>query len=296
MHLVRYSTQDGGTAVGVTDGDTVTALVGVDSIAALLRVPLADMRARCAAAAGPVYRMPDVRRLPPLDGRMEVWAAGVTYTVSKQARMAESERSATVYERVYDADRPELFGKAAAWRVVTDGEPIAIREDSTVDVPEPELALVVNAAGDTVGYLVCDDVSSRSIEGENPLYLPQAKTYLGACAVSAGIRPVWEVADPYDLVIEMTISRDGGPVWQGTANTGQLHRRLDDLVRWLLRADIFPDGVVLTSGTCLVPELPFSLAPGDEVTIRIGGIGTLANTVVRGRESMRWLADRPEQR
>jgi 2-dehydro-3-deoxy-D-arabinonate dehydratase len=292
LHLVRYSTQDGGTAVGVAEGDTVTPLPGGTSVAALLRLPLAELRERCAAVGGgPSYPMESARLLPPLDGRMEVWAAGVTYTVSKEARMAESDRAASVYEQVYDADRPELFCKATAWRVVTDSEPICIREDSTVDVPEPELAVVVNAYGETVGYLVCDDVSSRSIEGANPLYLPQAKMYLGACAVSAGVRPVWEVPDPYDLVIEMAISRDGAEVWRGAANTGQLHRRLDDLVRWLHVADVFPDGVVLATGTPLVPELPFTLRIDDLVTMSIGGIGTLTNRVVRGLASMRWLAN-----
>jgi 2-dehydro-3-deoxy-D-arabinonate dehydratase len=261
-------------------------------MAELLRLPLADLRRRCEdTVGGPA--LDGVRLLAPVDGRTEVWAAGVTYTVSKQARMQESERAASVYELVYDAERPELFFKAAAWRVVTDGEPIAIRADSTVDVPEPELALVVNAHGEVVGYAVCDDVSSRSIEGDNPLYLPQAKAYLGSCALSTGVRPVWEVPDPYALGIELTIRRGGEVVWHGSASTGELHRRLDDLVAWLLRADVFPDGMVLATGTSLVPPLPFTLEADDEIDISIDGVGRLVTPVVRGLDAMRWLAARP---
>jgi 2-dehydro-3-deoxy-D-arabinonate dehydratase len=218
-----------------------------------------------------------------------VWAAGVTYQQSRAARVEESERSATVYEQVYDADRPELFFKSVAWRVVGDGEPIAVRDDSKVDVPEPELAVVVNAAGEIVGYTVCDDVSSRTLEGENPLYLPQAKIYLGGCSVGPGIRPAWEVTDPYDLTIRLTIRRDGSVHWSGEASTSQLRRRLDELVDYLTRADAFPDGVILSTGTCLVPGTPFTLTAGDEVQIEIDEVGILTNPVVRGRTDMQWL-------
>jgi 2-dehydro-3-deoxy-D-arabinonate dehydratase len=288
MHLVRFRAS-GRTGVGVRRGDAVTVLDGVSSVAGAMRLPLAELRARCEASSTPVA---DPRLLPPLDGRMEVWAAGVTYTVSRDERMAESERAADIYQLVYDAPRPELFFKAAAWRVVGDGEPIAIREDSQIDVPEPELAAVVNAAGEIAGYLVCDDVSSRSIEGDNPLYLPQAKTYLGSCAVSSGIRPAWEVADPYALEISLEIARDGERVWSGTANTGQLRRRLPELVGYLRRAEAFPDGVVLSTGTSLVPPLPFTLHPGDVVDIGIAGVGRLRTPVVEGVAAMRWLVDR----
>ncbi|HYY12050.1 MAG TPA: fumarylacetoacetate hydrolase family protein [Kineosporiaceae bacterium] len=291
MHIVRYA-QGSTTGVGTADGDGVRALPGLTTMAQALHLPLADLRERCEeAAAGPV--VDGAALLAPVDGRTDVWAAGVTYTVSKTARMEESERAASVYELVYDAERPELFFKAVAWRVVTDGEPIAIRADSAVDVPEPELALVVNAHGETVGYLVCDDVSSRTIEGDNPLYLPQAKAYLGACALSAGVRPVWELPDPYALGISLTIRRGGRAAWQGTASTSGLHRRLDDLVAWLLRADVFPDGVVLATGTSLVPPLPFTLEAGDEVAIEVDEVGTLTNPVVRGVDGVRFLAERP---
>lgn len=287
MDLVRFQAS-GRTGVGVRRGDTVTVLDGVSTVAEALRLPLAELRAACKASTTPVEQP---RLLPPVDGRMEVWAAGVTYTISRDERIAESERAADVYRLVYDAPRPELFFKAAAWRVVGDGEPIAIREDSEIDVPEPELAVVVNAAGEIAGYLVCNDVSSRSIEGDNPLYLPQAKIYLGSCAVSSGIRPAWEVPDPYDLQISLEIVRDGERVWHGTASTSQLHRRLPELVDYLCRGQIFPDGAVLATGTSLVPPLPFTLRPGDVVDIAISEVGRLRTPVVEGVAAMRWLVE-----
>jgi 2-dehydro-3-deoxy-D-arabinonate dehydratase len=218
---------------------------------------------------------------------MEVWAAGVTYRRSREARVTESERAADVYELVYDAERPELFFKSVAWKVTGDGGRIAVRADSEIDVPEPELGLVLNSAGEIVGYTVVDDVSSRTIEGVNPLYLPQAKIYLGACAVGPAIRPAWEVADPYALEITLSISRSGQTVWDGKASTSELHRRLDELAGYLFRADVFPDGAVLSTGTSLVPDLPFTLRDGDTVTIGIGEIGTLTSEVVKGLDAIR---------
>ncbi|MCG5218254.1 fumarylacetoacetate hydrolase family protein [Streptosporangium soli] len=297
MHIVRF-VPPGAVApsVGVSDGVTITELTGVTRLGELLRLTSAGLRERCAAADGPVHDIAKVRVLPPADGHMEVWAAGVTYQRSREARVVESERAADVYELVYDADRPELFFKSAAWRVTGDGEPVAIRADSGVDVPEPELGLVVNAHAEIVGYTVVNDMSSRTIEGENPLYLPQAKIYLGGCAAGPAVRPAWEVADPYDLPIELTIRRGGEVAWTGQASTSLLNRRLDDLVGYLFREDSFPDGVVLATGTCLVPELPFTLAAGDEIIITIAQIGTLTSTVVRGKTAMSWLADDQSRR
>ncbi|WP_345428198.1 fumarylacetoacetate hydrolase family protein [Actinoallomurus vinaceus] len=275
--------------MGVSDGSTVTELA--ETLGELLRLPLAELRDRCRTADGPRHDAAAVRVLPPVDGRMEVWAAGVTYRRSREARITESERSADVYEQVYDAERPELFFKSAAWRVTGDGETVAIRSDSAVDVPEPELGLVLNRHAEIVGYTVVNDMSSRTIEGENPLYLPQAKIYLGGCAAGPAVRPAWEVPDPYALDIELTIRRGGDVAWTGKASTAQLHRRLDDLAGYLFRADVFPDGAVLATGTCLVPELPFTLAAGDEIAITIAEVGTLTSTVVAGREPMAWLGD-----
>lgn len=277
--IIRYRHgQD--VAVGLTDGHRVFRVA--DELAPLLRLSVADLRARLdEAARGPAVDHEEILPLAPVDGRTEVWAAGVTYEISQAARMEESESSADVYAQVYDADRPELFFKSVPWRVVGDGGEIRVRSDSTIDVPEPELAVLVSALGQVVGYGICNDVSSRSIEAENPLYLPQAKIYDGACALGPGIKGVWEVEDPYAMPLHLKIERAGATVWQGTASTATLHRRIDDLVSWLLRETTFPDGVWLSTGTCLVPDLPFSLADGDVVTIGIDGVGTLSNTVRR---------------
>jgi 2-dehydro-3-deoxy-D-arabinonate dehydratase len=278
MHLLA-----GHTAAGVRlfrrDADgTMTALAGVDSVGALLRQSHAEIR-MIAEAAGAVVEATEVEPRSIVDGRMEVWAAGVTYKRSQTAR-AEESTIADVYDRVYDAERPELFFKSVPWRVVIGGEPIGVRADSPINVPEPELAVVVNSGAEIVGYTICNDVSSRSIEGENPLYLPQAKVYDSACAVAATIRPAWEVDDPYDLAIEVEVERSGSIAWAGTSSTSLLHRRLPDLVAYAFRSMAFPDGLILSTGTPLVPEMSFDLTAGDVVTIRIAEVGELRNPVI----------------
>ncbi|AXK34980.1 fumarylacetoacetate hydrolase [Streptomyces armeniacus] len=288
MEIVRY-VQDGTTQVGVRSDGSVAALPWAATVADLLARPLDDLRRRLTDRA-PAVDAARVTFLPPVDGHTEVWAAGVTYERSREGRVEESSE-ASVYEKVYDAARPELFLKAVAWRVVTEGEPIAVRADSAVDVPEPELAVVANRFGEIVGYTVCNDVSSRDIEGENPLYIPQAKIYSGSCALATGIVPVWEVPDPYGLAVTVRVVRGGSVVWSGETGTGRLHRRLDDLVAALYQPTDFPDGAVLATGTGVVPELGFSLAEGDRVDIAVSGVGTLSNPVVRGREPMAWLVD-----
>jgi len=286
MRLIRFRAGDGGPRAGVLDGGIVTDLAAVGSLADLLALPLEAIREMCADPRGATLPADDAELLAPVDGRTEVWAAGVTYERSRAARMTESEHAADVYDRVYAAERPELFFKSAAWRVSGPGAPVSVRSDSTVDVPEPELAVVLNSAGEVAGYTVCNDMSSRSIEGENPLYLPQAKIYLGGCALGPAIRPAWEVDDPYELTIEMMISRGGSVAWEGSSSTAALHRRIDELAAYLFREDEFPAGVVLSTGTSLVPDLPFTLESGDEIRIQIPGIGELVNPVVRGKAAV----------
>lgn len=208
----------------------------------------------------------------------EIWAAGVTYRRSRDARIEESIEPSP-YDRVYEADRPELFLKAPGWRAVGTGASIGVRADSDWDVPEPELALVVDAAMRVVGYTIGDDVSSRSIEGANTLYLPQAKTYERSCALGPAIVPASDVVPPFE--IRMTIVRDGETVYDDRTSTASMARSFDDLLSHLGRALAFPAGAMLLTGTGIVPDPPFTLEPDDEVRIAIGGLGTLTNPVVR---------------
>ena len=280
MDIVRYSASgQQAPLVGVSD-EAGLHPVDQPSLGALLSLPADRIReiAEAAATAAPVTD--PVTLLPPADGRMEVWAAGVTYVRSRDARLEES-GGADIYDLVYDAERPELFFKSAAWRTVTTGQAIAIRRDSSLNVPEAELAVVVNAAGTIIGYTVCNDVSSRSIEGENPLYLPQAKVYAGACALAPAIRPAWEVS-PDDLAISVEVNRNGVAVWAGQSSTSQIKRPLDHLVRYLYAEQDFPEGAILSTGTGAVPELDFTLQEGDTVSIDVAEVGTLINQVVVG--------------
>lgn len=222
---------------------------------------------------------PDWKLLPPIDGLMEVWAAGVTYEDSKRARMAESEGGGDFYDKVYTAPRPELFFKANPWRVVAPGDPIAIRTDSRWDVPEPELTLVLCSTGRIVGVTVGNDVSSRSIEGENPLYLPQAKCYTGACALGPTIRIVDTDFDLKSLPIQLEIARGGEVVFAGETSTAKLKRNPQELADYLFQTCSFPEGALLMTGTGIVPPDSFTLQSGDSVTIAIIGVGTLTNTV-----------------
>ena len=289
MQIVRSESGARQVTVGlVEDGRWLGQFTGrYASIAELLRLSSAELRAAVDAARTPAPETPSPGRLlAPIDGQTEVWAAGVTYKRSEEARMEES-ATPDIYSRVYRAERPEIFFKATPRRVVGPEEPVVVRADSSWDVPEPELAIVVNAHAEIVGYTIGNDVSSRTIEGENPLYLPQAKVYDGSCALGPGIVPAWQVADPYVLGIRMRISRNGARHWQGETSMREFARRLDDLVMYLFREDEFPDGVILCTGTALVPDSPFTLEAGDSVEIDIDGLGTLRNAVVRGKAARR---------
>jgi 2-dehydro-3-deoxy-D-arabinonate dehydratase len=204
----------------------------------------------------------------------------VTYLRSRDARMEESSQR-DVYDRVYDADRPELFLKATPNRVAGPGDAVAIRGDSGWDVPEPELAILLNARGELIGYTIGNDVSSRSIEGENPLYLPQAKVYSRCAALGPTVVMIDELPDVSNLEIQLTIRRGGTELFHDTTATSRLHRSLSDLITYLMRDNEFPAGVFLMTGTGIVPPSEFTLQDGDEVAIRIEGIGSLVNPVVR---------------
>ena len=283
MQIVRYRSADQRIRIGVLFERNILAPLDVE-LHELLRLPLSALRTRLEAAQRSAVHTQSYDLLAPIDGTTEVWAAGVTYKRSVDARVEESQ-TPDLYTRVYLAQRPELFFKATPHRVAGPMEPIGIRSDSTWDVPEPELALVLNVHGEIVGYTIANDVSSRSIEGENALYLPQAKVYARSCALGPGWTPAWEVADPYKLSIRMSIERARGVYWTGQTSTSELKRSLDELVDYLFREDDFPDGAILCTGTALVPAPPFTLEPDVLVGIQIDELGALRNPVVRGKNS-----------
>lgn len=268
--------------VGLVEGDQVRDLTsaGVARLSDILdRDDVADSLARLRHAARLTWPLDEVHLLPPVDAQ-EIWAAGVTYLRSKQARMEESDFSARAYDHVYEAARPEIFFKSVASKVVGPGDAIGIRRDARWSVPEPELALVMNAAGRFVGFSIGNDVSSRDIEGENLLYLPQAKIYSRSCAIGP-----WIVVGPSEQearqwTVRLQIERGDATVFAGETSVGQLKRTFDELVEHLFRSQAFPAGAILLTGAGIVPDDAFTLQAGDRVRIGISGIGTLENPVV----------------
>lgn len=252
---------------------------GVARLAELLDA--ADLPERIAALSKRSLRrvpLDAATLLAPVD-RQEVWAAGVTYLRSKKARMEESDFSATAYDRVYDAARPEIFFKSVAEKVVATGGEVGIRSDARWNVPEPELALVLNSRGDIVGHTIGNDMSSRDIEGENLLYLPQAKVYRASCALGPFITIGASEAEARTWTISIRIVRDGTEVFAGQTGVDQIKRSFPELAGYLFRSQEFPHGAVLLTGTGVVPANEFTLAAGDVVRITISGIGELVNTV-----------------
>jgi 2-dehydro-3-deoxy-D-arabinonate dehydratase len=216
--------------------------------------------------------------LAPID-HQEVWAAGVTYKRSKVAREGESKGASQFYDKVYTAERPELFLKATPARVVNPGEPVRIRADAKWSVPEPELTLVISPAGKIVGYTIGNDMSSRDIEGENPLYLPQAKVYKGSCAVGPLVTPVSQMPPLEGVEIKLVIRRGGKVAFDGATTLAQMARSCESLAEWLFRENEFPHGALLLTGTGIVPPDEFTLQSGDDVSISVAGIGMLRNPV-----------------
>ena len=231
---------------------------------------LAEVAAATKAGTGVVRLAPPIR--PP-----EVWCAGVTYRRSMEERRGESQ-TPDIYARVYEASRPEIFMKDSGHRLVGPLDDVGVRGDAAWNVPEPELAFVVYG-GRIAGYTVGNDVSSRDIEGENPLYLTQAKVYDRSCAIGPCFVPVEDVDDPQALAISLAVERDGTVIFAGETNTAQMVRTCEDLCDWLLRHNPVPDGTVMLTGTGIVPDAGFTLLPGDTVRISIDGIGTLENGV-----------------
>ena len=283
MRLCRFAADDRDSVrVGlITAGDTLLDLTGagVDRMQTLLeRAELADELARFARGGLPEHTLRDVRLMTPVESQ-EVWAAGVTYLRSKQARMVESEFSADVYDRVYDAARPELFFKSLPDKVVSPGDAVGIRRDARWNVPEPELALVISASGRIVGFTIGNDMSSRDIEGENVLYLPQAKIYARSCAIGPWVVVGPTEDDAREWTIQLEIRRGDEQVFAGDTRAGQIKRPFAELLEYLFRSQHFPNGVILLTGAGVIPPDSFTLAAGDRVRITISGIGTLENPV-----------------
>jgi len=242
------------------------------------RPDVANELLRLSRAGLAQYPLTGIRLRTPVEAQ-EVWAAGVTYLRSKEARMVESEFSATAYDRVYDAVRPEIFFKSLPEKVVSPGDPVGIRKDARWNVPEPELALVINASGKLVGFTIGNDMSSRDIEGENMLYLPQAKIYTGSCAVGPWVVVGPNEDDARQWSIHLEIGREGKTVFTGETRVDKIKRRFDELVEYLFRSQKFPNGAVLLTGAGIVPPDSFTLQANDTVRINISGIGTLDNPV-----------------
>ena len=247
----------------------------IKSLSDALSLHMADFRKAYEAAGSTEVKG---KLVAPVAIDTEVWGAGVTYQRSRDARKEES-GIPDVYQLVYEADRPELFFKATARRTVGHEGEVGIRADAQTSVPEPEVAIVMNKFGELIGMSICNDMTSRNIEGENPLYLSQAKIYYGSNALGPMIRPIWEIVDHEKLDIYAKIERAGSIVWQAETSLKSLNRSFDDLIDYLFKCQHFPVGVVLSTGTGIVPPLDISLMAGDVVTITVDQIGTLVNKV-----------------
>lgn len=259
----------------VAEGGRYFTIPGLESLADALRIRLSELRGLVSGTVG--VEVKGILQAP-MATETEIWGAGVTYLRSRDARKEES-GVPDVYQRVYEADRPELFFKSNARRTVGDGAEIGIRADSCASVPEPEVAIVINRFQEIIGLTICNDMTARTIEGENPLYLSQAKIYVGSTSLGPTIKPFWDIGDPKGLGISASIQRGVDVVWLAQTSLAALHRSFNDLVSYLFRCQVFPDGVILSTGTGIVPPLDTSLEAGDIVSISVDEVGTLTNEV-----------------
>src|SRR5438132_4282360 len=283
MKLCRFEARKGDVHVGlVADANKLVDLTGagISSLSDVLESEdsIRDLK-KLVDQNLPHIPLDHIRLLPPVE-RQEVWAVGVTYLRSKKARMDESDFSATAYDRVYDAPRPELFFKCLPEKVVASGDAVGIRKDARWNVPEPELALVINSRGRLVGYTIGNDMSARDIEGENLLYLPQAKIYDRSCAIGPCIVVGADETAARTWKIQLQIERAEKTVFHGETSVDQIKRSFEELVSYLFRSQTFPSGAILLTGTGIVPPDGFTLKAGDHIRISVGGIGKLENSVI----------------
>ncbi|CAN2244021.1 COG3970 Fumarylacetoacetate (FAA) hydrolase family protein [Candidatus Planktophila dulcis] len=258
----------------VTTDGVHRSVEGLPTLTEAMHLTLAELKTRTAGATTTITG----ELAPPIAAEIELWGAGVTYLRSRDARKEES-GVPDVYQRVYEADRPELFFKSTAVRARGTNAPIGIRYDSEASVPEPEVAIYINKHREIIGYAICNDVTARSIEGENPLYLSQAKIYIGSTAIGPDITPAWLAPAANEMSIKAKILRGSALVWEAETSLGALNRTLEDLVNYVFRCQDFPHGLILSTGTGIVPPMDIALAAGDIVEINVAGVGTLSNTV-----------------
>lgn len=289
MRIIRYSNENSVPTLAVlTDEDKIYALPYTDFLQLVKEAdeqnvtPLCLIKDAIEGKDALPIELADVKLLVPIEAP-EVWAAGVTYEKSRDARNYEATDgkldATTFYDKVYDAERPEIFFKSTAARTIGPNQPVYLRNDSNWQIPEPELGLVLNKNGKVIGYTIGNDMSCRDIEGENPLYLPQAKVWKHSCSIGPVIRLAETVEDPYQFQITCRIYRKEEKVVEGTASTGQLKRTFDELVSYLVKDNEIFDGTVLLTGTCIVPPNEFTLQDGDRVEIEISNLGVLNNPV-----------------
>ena len=275
MKLAALRTANHSHHLTILDEGIHYAIPGVTSLSELHQLPLSEIKALTSTRGEIIIGIP----VAPISPEIELWGAGVTYLRSRDARKEES-GVPDVYQKVYEADRPELFYKSNAIRTNTSHQPIGIRFDCPASVPEPEVAIFINRYQEIVGYSICNDVTARTIEGENPLYLSQAKIYVGSTSLGPDITPSWLAPSAAEMKIDAKIIRAEQIVWQAQTSLGALNRTLQDLVSYLFRCQYFPYGAILSTGTGIVPPMDIALHVDDTVEIVVAGVGTLRNTVV----------------
>jgi 2-dehydro-3-deoxy-D-arabinonate dehydratase len=246
----------------------------IPTLTQAMHLTLAELKSAVSKTSGAITG----NLVAPISPEIELWGAGVTYLRSRDARKEES-GVPDVYQRVYEADRPELFFKSNAVRARGTNSPVGIRYDSDASVPEPEVAIYINKHREIIGYAICNDMTARTIEGENPLYLSQAKIYIGSTAIGPDITPAWLAPTPAEMKIKARILRGAAIAWEAETSLAALNRTLEDLITYLFRCQDFPHGVILSTGTGIVPPLDIKLAAGDVVEIDVSGIGKLTNSV-----------------
>jgi 2-dehydro-3-deoxy-D-arabinonate dehydratase len=276
MKLAVISTVGNPFALVVSKNGIYKTIPGIPTLTQALQIRMSELKIAIEKDSGEVVTG---ELVPPVAPETEVWGAGVTYLRSRDARKEESD-TPDVYQRVYEADRPELFFKATCRRTVGNGDPIGIRYDSEASVPEPEVAIVINKFREIIGFSICNDMTARTIEGENPLYLPQAKSYLGSTSLGPDITLAWLAPSAADMTIHAEIKRGSEIVWKADTALSGLNRTLPDLVNYLFRCQTFPDGVILSTGTGIIPPLEFITKEGDVISITVNGLGVLSNPVV----------------